>query len=221
MTNPGFRIVDDFLEHDDWEAVWTEFQVVDLHPVARGAGAWKLDDGVPLGGQEMVTPRRDETLRQDPEHPHRYPTGSPFDHVLSALIAEQEVFSEIVGEAWQRISARPYVYPHGTGLSWHRDDSELYTGAFIYYAHPYWNAHWGGELLIAAETDPDLPIMAHRFENEAYSEALLDAGVGSYIQPKPNRLVVLGSAPHAVVPVSAAAGQNVRASISGFFLRGE
>ena len=221
MANPGFRIIDDFLGHEDWEALWTEFQVLDLHPVSRGAGAWKLDDGIPLGGQEIVTPRRDEELLQDPEQPHRYPTGSALDHVLTALIAAQDEHSEVVGTDWQRISARPYIYPHGTGLSWHRDDSDLFTGAFIYYAHPYWNAHWGGELLIADETDPAMPIMAHRFENEAYSEALLDAGVGRYIQPKPNRLVVLGAAPHAVVPVSSAAGQNVRASVSGFFLRGD
>jgi Rps23 Pro-64 3,4-dihydroxylase Tpa1-like proline 4-hydroxylase len=103
-------------------------------------------------------------------------------------------------------------------LSWHRDDSELYAGAFIYYAHPHWNAHWGGELLIADVPD-DLDIMAYRFENEPYSEQLLEHGAGRFVMPKSNRLVILGGAPHAVAPVSAAAGQNVRASVSGFFLR--
>ena len=34
--------------------------------------------------------------------------------------------------------------------------------------------------------------------------------------PKPNRLVVLGGAPHMIARVAAAAGDNVRASVAGF-----
>jgi Rps23 Pro-64 3,4-dihydroxylase Tpa1-like proline 4-hydroxylase len=38
--------------------------------------------------------------------------------------------------------------------------------------------------------------------------------------PKPNRLVILkGGVTHRVAPVSQAAGEHVRASIAGFFLR--
>ena len=77
----------------------------------------------------------------------------------------------------------------------------------------------GGELLVAEGTEDSLPIMGYRFENDSYSEALLARGEGRYVQPKPNRLVLLGGAPHAVAPVTPAAGQNIRASVSGFFLR--
>jgi Rps23 Pro-64 3,4-dihydroxylase Tpa1-like proline 4-hydroxylase len=116
------------------------------------------------------------------------------------------------------------VYPRDTGLSWHVDDHELYAGAFIYYAHPRWDAHWGGELLIAElaadpeEEEEELPIMAYRFETEAYSERLLEIGCGNFVMPKPNRLVLLAGAPHMIARVSPAAGHNVRASVSGFFL---
>ncbi len=219
MQADSFAIVDDFLDEETWSALWTDLQFVDLAPVSRTAGAWKLQDGVPLGGQEVLTPTRDEPLEHDPKEPNRYPTQTPIDAVLTGVMALAEEHAVLIGEDWQRMSARPYVYSPGCGLSWHRDDSELYTGAFIYYAHPYWNAHWGGELLIAEGTSDDLEIMGHRFENEAYSEALLQNGTGRYIAPKPNRLVLLGGAPHAVAPISPAAGQNVRASISGFFLR--
>ncbi len=82
------------------------------------------------------------------------------------------------------------------------------------------NAHWGGELLLADVDDgTELPIMAHRFDDEAYSATLMEHGAGRFVMPKPNRLVVLGSAPHMVAPVRVAAGSCVRASISGFFLR--
>ena len=219
MPKPTLTILDDFLDEDDWTALWTEFQFMDLLPVSRTVGAWKLGDGVPLGGTAITTPPRDQELVHDPAQPELYPSNTAIDAVITNLLAEPDAYSEIVGDDWARISARAYVYPQGTSLSWHRDDSQIYSGAFIYYAHPHWNAHWGGELLVAEETDEGLPIMGHRFETESYSEALLERGVGRFVSPKPNRLVILGGAPHAVAPVSSAAGQNVRASVCGFFLR--
>lgn len=219
MADNTLTIIDDFLDEEDWAALWTEFQFAELHPVSRTVGAWKLSDGVPLGGAEVVTPPRDAELVHDPENPQLYPSETAIDAVITNLLTESEAYAAIVGDDWARISARAYVYPAGTSLSWHRDDSELYSGAFIYYAHPHWNAHWGGELMIAEETDDDLPIMAHRFETEAFSEGLLESGAGRFVMPKPNRLVILGGAPHAVAPVSSAAGDSVRASVTGFFLR--
>jgi hypothetical protein len=219
MSEPSLLIIDDFLDEDDWTAVWTEFQFAEMHPVSRTVGAWKLDDGVPLGGLEVVTPARNTELVHDPEKPQVYPSKTAIDLVLTGLLSESAACAKIVDEDWERIIARAYVYPRGTGLSWHRDDSEIYAGAFIYYAHPHWNAHWGGELLVAEGTDEDLPIMGHRFETESYSMDLLNHGAGRFVMPKPNRMVILGGAPHAVAPVSSAAGQNVRASVSGFFLR--
>ncbi len=218
---PSFTIIDDFLEEEDQIALWTEFQFAELRPVTRTLGAWKLDDGVPLAGQEVVTPPRDEELAHDPNRPDRFPSNTALDAVILTLLSNPEAYESVVSDEWKALSARAYVYPHGTGLSWHRDDSHLYAGAFIYYAHPHWNAHWGGELLIADETDDDLDIMGYRFENESYSERLLAHGAGRFVMPKPNRLVILGGAPHAVSPVSAAAGQNVRASVSGFFLKSD
>ena len=217
---PAYVVIDDFLDEEAWTEVWSLFQSVDLLPVTRTTGAWKLDDGVPLGGDAIVTPPRDADLGESGERPDRFPSGTALDHVVAAVLAHAEALAPIVGSNWAHVTARPYVYPAGGALSWHGDDSAHYTGAFIYYAHPHWNAHWGGELLLA-ETDATdaLPIMAHRFDDEAYSAALLERGAGHFVMPKPNRLVVLGGAPHMVSPVRAAAGSNVRASISGFFLR--
>jgi hypothetical protein len=226
IDHPRFRVIDDFLDEDAWTELWTHFQFVELLPVTRSLGAWKLDDGVPLGGHEICSESRDPDARPDSEPPRRDPSGTPLDHVIHGLLSQPELHAGLVADGWDRISARPYVYPHDTGLSWHVDDHELYAGAFIYYAHPRWNAHWGGELLIAEVEEPEgededeeLEIMAYRFETEPYSERLLDMGCGSFVMPKPNRLVVLAGAPHMIARVSPAAGHNVRASVSGFFLR--
>lgn len=223
IEHPHFRVIDDFLAPDEWTEVWTHFQFVELLPVTRSLGAWKLDDGVPLAGHEIVTDGRN--LER--------PSGTAIDHVVDALLRQPELYAGLVRDSWTNISARPYVYPHDTGLSWHVDDHDLYAGAFIYYAHPRWDAHWGGELLIAElasggddieadadveDDDDELPIMGYRFETEAYSERLLDMGCGNFVMPKPNRLVLLAGAPHMISRVSPAAGHNVRASVSGFFL---
>ena len=215
--HPNFSIVDDFLDEETWTAMWSDFQFMELHPVSRTVGAWKLDDGVPLGGEEVVLAR--------PGAGATAPGSSPLERVVAAVFDNPEYHRELVADDWTRVSARAYVYPQGSGLSWHVDDHELYAGAFIYYAHPHWNAHWGGELLVA-ERDPEseaaageLPIMAYRFDTESYSERLLDMGCGNFVSPKPNRLVILGGAPHMVARINPAAGAAVRASVTGFFLR--
>lgn len=216
FDHPNFRIVDDLLDEDSWTEVWSDFQFAELHPVTRTLGAWKLDDGVPLGGAEEVVDRANTTATDE---------DSALCRLIHAVLSEPAFYEGLVDQQFDRVSARPYVYSHGTGLSWHADDSELYAGAFIYYAHPHWNAHWGGELFVAerdASRDQELgemPIMGHRFETESYSERLMEMGCGNFIMPKPNRLVILGDAPHMVAPVRQAAGESVRASVAGFFLR--
>lgn len=213
-----YLVVDDLLDEEAWSEVWTHFQFADMAPVSRTKGAWKLDDGVPLGSDEIVTPARDAELAHDPERPHVFPSGTALDHVLGAVLERAADFSELIGDEWRHVTARAYAYPRGSALSWHGDDSAVYTGAYIFYAHPHWNAHWGGELLLA-DGARDAGVMAHRFDDEDYSAALMERGAGHFVMPKPNRLVVLGDAPHAVTPVRDAAGSNVRATVSGFFLR--
>jgi len=211
MTDqPLCVILDDFLEVEAWEQVWSALQFCDLHPVSRGSGAWKLDDGAPLGGDELIVGQGEGSADGE----------SAWSPVLSALLQEQEAIETLVPPEWDRVSARPYVYPQGSGLSWHVDDTDLYAGAFVYYAHPHWNAHWGGELALA-DASPEWPIMAHRFANESFSELLLEEGHGQFVAPKPNRLILLSGAAHQVLPVRRAAGDHVRASVSGFFLRPE
>jgi len=57
LEHPNFRIIDDLLDEQTWTSVWSDFQFMELHPVTRTLGAWKLDDGVPLGGNEVVVAR--------------------------------------------------------------------------------------------------------------------------------------------------------------------
>ncbi len=57
-------------------------------------------------------------------------------------------------------------------------------------------------------------------DNEQENARLGRIGLGRYIAPRPNRLVVIvGGTPHMINRVSPAAGDHVRCSISGFFHR--
>ncbi|MCH2110641.1 MAG: 2OG-Fe(II) oxygenase [Polyangiaceae bacterium] len=218
IEDTHYTIIDDFLEEDLWTKVWSAYQFTDLLPVTQTSGAWKLDDGIPLGGREIILPRHRKEGESSPETPVTE-VDQPFLELLSAVLDAEEYGRRLVDDQWKKIAGRAYVYPRETGLSWHVDDSETYAGAFIYYAHPIWNAHWGGELMLAEPPEEPLPVMAYRFETETYSQELMDLGVGQFIAPKPNRLVLLGGAPHMIAQVKAAAGHNVRASVAGFFLR--
>ncbi len=57
-------------------------------------------------------------------------------------------------------------------------------------------------------------------DNAEVNEALMAAGMGHYIMPRPNRLVVMKTGnPHMISKVQAAAGDHVRASVTLFLIR--
>ena len=223
FASDSFVVYDDVLDEESWSEVWTYFQFEDLAPTTRTDGAWKWEDGQALAGPDFHAPSP-EVAPDDARLAHideggMYPTEAPGDHVLDAVLGLLPELTPI-RDPWLHIAARAYVYPVGAALSWHRDDHDQYAGAFVYYAHPEWNVQWGGELLIAQMRDPmSLPMMPYRFENRDYSATLMEEGLGQYILPRPNRLIVLGNQPHRVTPVLPAAGNRVRASVAGFFVR--
>ncbi len=209
----AYALFDDLLDEEAWAEVWSYFQFEALAPVTRTEGAWKLQDGQPFAGPDFhVLPEGADAGDLEGV----YPTETPLDYLAECLVALAPRLGRWVG-AFGHIAGRAYVYPPGTGLSWHRDAHDRYAGAFVYYAHPEWNVDWGGELLVAEVDDPAaLPVMPFRFDNRDFSERLLEAGRGRFIAPKPNRLVVLGALPHRIAPVR---GPAVRASVAGFFVR--
>lgn len=215
-----FTVFDGVLREEEQLALWRWFQEVPMKPLDSIDHAWRLEDGKPLLGPHFEThpPHLDS-----PSGLH-YPTGYPIDAVLREIISVLPQLLPWIGEQgrdWTNIAATPSVYPAGTALSWHQDTSK-YSGAFIFYAHLDWNVQWGGELLIASRDAVEPPSEPQfRFDNEAFSEWLLARGIGHFVLPKPNRMVVLSpESRHMVTPVRRAAGRHVRASVAGFFDRG-
>ena len=213
-------IFDDWLPARDLALVWDYFQAESMERVPLAAAAWRLEDGAPLHGPAYAV-ARDADGRAVHDADAGYPTGTPLDFITERLIDAAPALRPWIGQDWRLLTGHAFAYPRGSALSWHADDRQQYSGAFTFYAHPTWNVQWGGELMVAdVDRDAELPALGgRRFDNREYSAALMERGGGRFVMAKPNRLVVLGGAPHMVARVSDAAGHNVRASVSGFFVR--
>lgn len=234
-SDSELAVIDDFLPDEQAREFWHYFEDADFTsahtPVVKGV--WRVDDGQPLLGPQLIWPSRppEELLPPGVRMPEMAfnqflcPTGKPVDGVLSAIKTQASAHTDIVGtelKDWVGILAQLQVYPMGTGLSWHVD-LDVYTGAFVYYAHREWNAQWGGELLVADRAVRDatggIRKRKHFFANDDVSDVLMSGGVGRWVAPRPNRLVILaGKDLHAIAKVDPAAGDHVRASIAGFFI---
>jgi hypothetical protein len=231
FSNERYAVFDDFLAPPDFAGVWRFVQAQRYERVhAHGWDpVWLLHDGEPLGsavvetGESPVLERGSRIRGAAPVH--SYPTGTHVDRLLEELGLAADALAPWIGRQgrdWTVVTARAFLYPKETGLGWHKD-AGVFSGAFVYYAHPEWESYWGGELFVArlpkgraalAEGSPLDPRALHR--------ALSEIGAGEYIAPKPNRLVVLrAGTPHRINAVHAAAGSHVRCSIAGFFVRPE
>jgi hypothetical protein len=244
-----YAVYDDVLSQEAFAGLW-EYIQLDEYSAAhqtRWEKSWRLMDGQPLTGvmvRHEVDGHPSDARSSDGRVMRTYPTRGAIDAVIGLLLERHDEFASWVGvrgQDWNAMTARPYLYPAGTALAWHTD-AHSYTGAFVFYAHPYWSASWGGELLICDEStvDKDLgdkhvlstvmhdgkivglrrlpvpPALDHRREDEV----LVGAGLGEFVIAKPNRLVIMkAGTPHRIARVDPAAGENVRCTIGGCFLR--
>jgi hypothetical protein len=219
-------VFDELLDAASLERLWASFQVQSMRRVdALGIGAhWALDDAAVLRGP---------TVGLGHTYDAAHPTHTPIDLVIDAIVAMEKELRPWLGargEGWAVLGASAAVSPPGTGMPWHRD-APHFAGSYAFYAHPRWNVEWGGELLLSDDLSigEETGIYFHRvageaapshLDNEDASALLMARGLGSFVAPKPNRLVVIrGGTPHAVAKVRAAAGRAARCSVNGFFVR--
>lgn len=226
----GFRIFDNVLSPEDHAFVWAYLQQERMEFVHshRWVKAFRLTDGEPLWGPPYLS----NTYQADSDR-QGYPTHKAIDLVIETVKEKALECVDLVGEQnkdWAYFFARAYLYPANTGLSWHRDNENNAAGAFVYYAHPYWDAQWGGEFLVASPStrqavfpktltyEGQEKFLGAHLESSHETPILMEEGLGTYIMPKPNRLVFLTSGIlHCIKKVERAAGNKVRGTIQGFF----
>ena len=180
----------------------------------------------PLSGMALLTGAKSygETGKPGP----RYPTNTPYDGFFSAVERNLTTVGDFLGLAEDEVRyvMSAYLYRSGWGIPWHVDSGEgsEYKGAFTYYVHKQWRGSWGGELMILPDERHDSPTngsidLAFAQGTGLRAPSHIEDGVGTFILPKPNRLVVLRSGVlHSVNPVSVMAGENMRFSLAGFYV---
>lgn len=212
-------VFDDFLASDDQHELLRYLDCAKFRRVLPDAWgrAFRLTGGEPLVGIQVVS--------EDPDCKsgvQTYPTQTALDIIVRRVSDCQSDIADIVGargHSWTYFTVCPYVYPAEAGLGWHTDGH--CAGGYIYYAHAEWRAQWGGELIVAySEGDCAPYAVSNRgiLRNELLDHTLRH-GLGYYFAPLPNRIIFLRSGTaHMIKAVDRAAGDNLRLSISGFFL---
>jgi hypothetical protein len=239
-----FVVLDDFLDSEDYQQVWRWFQVAPFFPNdVRGLhGAWRLDDGRVFRGPDVYYGEVAQQVAEAHEGAFAHPTGTALDLLIHQFTRHEQHYEKLVGREggdWRTIAMAPRLYERNSSLYWHRDTPSVVTGSVTYYAHPEWNIQWGGELFIAHPSALSIPDrcgpsmiepkevmgrgmvqLSGHLDNSEVNNALMEAGMGYYVMPKPNRLVVMKTGnPHMITAVKAAAGDHVRASVTMFLIR--
>lgn len=179
----------------------------------------------PLSGMSLLTGPKSYGDTGKPGA--KFPTSTAYDSFFRAVEKNGSVITGFLGIGLDQLRyvMAAYLYRAGWGLPWHEDIGEdgEYLGAFSYYLHREWRGNWGGELMIlnderrhAVDGGIDL---AFSQGTGLRAPSHVDSGIGTFILPKPNRLVVMRpKVLHAVNSVSSLAGENMRLSLAGFFL---
>lgn len=212
FKNNKFTIYDDLLPDDLFQNVWVHAQMDNYStPMSSGnwVKVWRVGDGFPMGTVEY-------NWSKQPFNNYMDVVGHYFTEIAKNS-------TDLVGDSWDEMILRSYLYPRNTKLSWH-NDANSYKGAFTYYIHPKWGSTWGGELMVAEVPDireiKKKPLVGPHLEHEWEDEYIIERGVGQYICPKPNRCVLMaGGVYHSINRVDPDAGDHARASIVGFLVK--
>jgi hypothetical protein len=217
VTDSEYLVIDNFLSEAERLALWDEICRLPFAKVHEGRWkkAFHVRDGEAWWGPNYF------------HHAHGEPQAeyATIKALADRIEGSPQVLSFLASCGdWTQLSLQPYLYPAGSGLSWHLDGGNR-AAAFIYYAHPHWHPAWGGELMIAngpsARDAAQIPADIRsfdRFYGKFDVTGLLDGEGGKFVFPSPNRLVLLrGGTPHSIKKVEEEAGEAFRASIAGFF----
>lgn len=227
-----YAIFDDVLAKHEYDIVWRYVQNEEYRFIQSGPWhkVFRLHDGQSLYGPTYASgPAKPGQIIQG------FPTGKGIDVIINRIqssVADVAEYVGVFGKDWDVFTAKSFIYPVGAQLGWHRDAADK-TGAFAFYAHPEWNVQWGGELFIIDTSLPELEQLRVQrgvkpgatdfssfLDNVLENELLSETGIGLFVVPKPNRLVLIrGDTFHAIKRVDRAAGDRARCSISGFFMR--
>jgi hypothetical protein len=221
MNTPELLVVDDFLPQEDWDRIYNQVQLDEWTQTQTDDRYWHMTDG----------PNYKNTKR--------FLRDAPFNDNFDPWFTAIKTFADTCEEAqafvkgYTDIAMRCHAYPVGSKNPWHSDMGGV---TYSYYLHKHWEINWDSTLLVLPKGSIEYKQMLKKlpgtkqydtykgtgslelFEQSEKQKNILDYGLGTFVSPKPNRLVLINkNVIHGITRVDPDAGQNLRISLTGFF----
>jgi len=220
MKTPEVLVVDDFLEQEAWDRLLNQVQCDEWTQSQPDDKYWHITDGANYKASKRF-------LRDAPFNDN-------YDIWADAIraFADSEPAQEYVA-GYTDIAMRCHGYPVGSKNPWHTDMGGV---TYSYYLHKHWQINWDSMLLVLPKDSVEYKQMMRKlpgtkqqdtyvgtgtlemFEQAEKQKGLIEHGMGYFVAPKPNRLVLINkNVVHGITRVDKDAGENVRLTITGFF----
>ena len=221
MKTPEVLVVDDFLDQDNWDALHNQVQCDEWTQSQTDDKYWHITDGPNYKASKRF-------LRD-------YPFNNNYDIWAEAIrdFADNCVEAQDFVKGYTDIAMRCHGYPVGSKNPWHTDMGGV---TYSYYLHKHWQINWDSTLLVLPRGSVQYKQIMRKlpgtkqidtyagvgtlemFEQAEKQKHLIEYGMGTFISPKPNRLVLIGkNVVHGITRVDKDAGENVRLTLTGFF----
>jgi len=221
LNKPEALVIDDFLPQDVWDKIWNQIQVDKWNQTGADDKFWHITDGSNYKNNKRWLTKR----------PFNDNSDLWFEHFTRFLDTCPE--SKLFAKDYTEIAMRCHAYPVGSKNPWHTD---LGYTTYTYYLHKHWQINWDSTLLVipkdaqvkyqqlltldsnSVHTDSyakdNMPM--EMFEQHNKYKTLIEYGLGIFVSPKPNRLILINKGViHGVTRVDSDAGENIRVSLTG------
>jgi len=221
MQTPELLVVDDFLDEQTWDKILNQAQVDAWTQTETDDRYWHITDGPNYKGIKRF-------LKQAPYNDN-------FDLWFQAIheFSSKCEAAQPYVKKYTDIAMRCHAYPVGSKNPWHMD---LGATTYTYYLHKEWEINWDSTLLVLPKGSVDfkqkMPLLPGTVQHDSYKDLvslelfeqkeknknLIEHGLGTFVSPKPNRLVLInGGTVHGITRVDPDAGQNMRVTLTGFY----
>lgn len=214
IVHRHFIVIDDLIEKSRFELLHESLKRAKYRAYSGWSSVWSLDEQ----GAYRCSPFKSGNVTRDFGDPASV-AYSILTEGVNAVLDDVEYLTGKHGHDWGHFNGNAVLFPPGGALNWHSD--KKYVASYTYYCQSDWQRRWGGELLVLEDGPPHWSPPETGDAGSSQDSGVV-SDVGYFVAPVANRLVVIrGATPHRIAAVSAAAGENHRMSITGFFVKGD
>jgi len=223
MRTPECLVIDDFLPEEAQDKILNQVQVDEWEQTQGDDKFWHYTDGANYKNQK----------RWQGKYPYGDNCDVWFEHFNKFLNEYEHIGDYVEGGKFEDYAMRCHAYPVNSKNPWH---SDLGFTTYTYYVHKDWQINWDSTLLIVPmgsvpeysqwielmegtkhyDSYKELRSPMEMFQQKEKFQSIIDKGVGTFVSPKPNRLVLIQkNSVHGITRVDPDAGDNIRVTLTG------